>query len=147
MSFKILRSYYKNIMSGSWMFKLTPSQNLLRDRLFEYSYLQEGELEEYVLLDISDDIEPIAKIFSKSLIGATIDAFDYLSDTIEYTEGSSFWEVIEKLVADGTLEFDTEDEIKDIAEELIDYMMWRNDQERLIITEYLPKVSAYLELI
>lgn len=129
-------------MSASWLIKLTPSQNLLRDRLLEYSYLEEDGLEEYVLLDINEGIEPIAKIFSRSEIEAIIDSFDFLSDEEYYRDYSSFWEFIEKNVL-----FGVEDDIDLVVEELIGFMFNDGKPVRLILVGDLPSVSPPQTLI
>jgi hypothetical protein len=126
-------------MSAGWLSKLNPNQNRLRDRFFEYSYSHEGEnLEEYVLLDINEGIEPVAKIFSRSEIGAIIDSFDFLSDENYYPDYSSFWEFIEEL---NSTMFDVEDDIDIIVEEMIRYMFNDGKLVRLILVGDLPSVS------
>lgn len=151
-------------MSGSWLNELTPSQNELRKRLLEYSYSQEGEeLEEYTLDSFDVRMKPIAKIFSKSRIGAVINAFDYLSDIKYYPNESSFWTYIEDQKSRPSLffiddlgirrlsgcVFSVEDETETIAEDLIEFMFDDDIHKRIMMTSLrnLPSIFPSQTLI
>jgi hypothetical protein len=151
-------------MSGSWLNELTPSQNELRKRLLEYSYSQEGEeLEEYTLDSFDVRMKPIAKIFSKSRIGAVINAFDYLSDIKYYPNESSFWKYINDqkvtpyIFAIDDLGrrymprsiFSIDDEIETIAENMIEFMFDDDIDKRIMITPLrnLPSIFPSQTLI